>query len=152
MNPWMIAMAVAGKGVEGPILWPSGFNSHSTTTNGVSCYAVLAIEEDGELRTNALGSGPAANTLEGDWCADWATPSDYYAERTLTGGTPGTLNYADDLATRVQLNVERNCGVLETTTLETHTCTFTINFYDAASGGNLLRSENFSLSAFKDTP
>jgi hypothetical protein len=151
MITFLIAAALGGAGEDG-VTWPSGVSSWSRTTAGVTCYAVLKISNDGSVYNNSLGSGPSASNNRGDWLDAGYSASDFYVETHSYGGSPGTMNYSDGMATRVQLNTERSCGVFESTTSETHTCSFTIDFYDAASGGNLVETKTFSLSAFKDTP
>lgn len=151
MSLMFLAPFVASASGKGPITW-DGFSNHNKTANGVTCYSICEIASDGGINTNSLGSSISTTQDRGTWLNPGYTASDYYVEHGTLTGTPGTLNYVDEISTRVQLNVDRHVGVQETSTLDTHQCNVPLEFYDAASGGNLLESATISLQAFKDTP
>jgi hypothetical protein len=147
---------IAGSGGPLPVTVPDpGWSpswTHDLTTSGVTCYAVLEWNADGSLKYNALGSGPSTSGDAGDWLVA-GTATDYYLDITNLSGSPGTLNYVNDMSGgRAQLGTDRHVGVTETTTGQTHACTFDIEYWDAPTGGTMLYSQTFTLEAFKDTP
>lgn len=151
MSLMFLAPFVASASGKGPITW-DGFSNHHKTANGVTCYSICEIASDGGINTNSLGSSISTTQDQGTWLNAGYTASDYYVEHGTLTGSPGTLNYVDEISSRVQLNVDRHVGVQETSTLDTHQCNVPLEFYNAPSGGDLLESVSISLQAFKDTP
>lgn len=143
---------VACGGGAGPITWPEGFDTHSTNAAGTTCYSICEIGADGDVMVNSSGTLTSQTLLKGTWLNTGYTASNYYVEHGTLSGSPGTLNYLDEISSRVQCNADRHIGVQEATTLETHTCIVPIEFYDSAVGGSLMESVTLTLSAFKDTP
>lgn len=148
---FLIAAALAG-GLNDGVTWPPGFTGNSRTTSGVDCYAIIEINGAGTVKYNDTGSTTATSASAGNWLDDGFAANLFWAETHSYTGTPGTLNYADELSTRVQLGTNRKMGVVETTTGQTHGCSVTLDFYDAASGGNLVETLTLGFTAEKQTP
>lgn len=148
-----VASSGGAKLVTTPDLPWSPAWTHDTVASGVTAYAVLEWDAtSGQLQYNGLGSGPSTSGDAGLWLLAGAA-ADYYLDITITGGSPGTLNYINDMSGgRQQMNVDRHVGVTETTTGQTHTCTFDIEIYNVPAGGTPLHTQSFTLSAQKDTP
>jgi len=81
----------------------------------------------------------------GTWL-DGGSSSEVWVQRVITSGT---LNHADPGSGRLQLSSSRQFGVTRSTT-GTSTVDLTYNFYDAASGGNLLDSVSILMIATVD--
>lgn len=148
-----VASSGGAKLVTTPDLPWSPAWTHDTTTSGVTCYAVLEWDTStGQLQYNGLGSGPSTSGDAGLWLLA-GNASDYYLEITNLSGSPGTLNYINDMSGgRQQMNVDLHVGVTETTTGQSHVCTFDIEIYNVPAGGTPLHTQTFTLDAFKDTP
>ena len=129
------------------------FNDSGNTkvATGVDCYANLRLSSDGDWYENSVAASDNFSTQIGTWLVS-GLAANVWVERTITGGTPGTLNGHDAGAGRLQLNVDRDFGVVEVTTTETHTCVVTFDFYDAATFGRLLDSQSFGFSATENAP
>lgn len=118
---------------------------------GDDCYAGFTINSDGTLDgISSLGT-KIYNVDLGTWLA-FGSSSDVWVERTITGGSPGTLNDDDAGTGRLQLSTSRAFSIVETTQTETHTVIITFDFYDASTGGNLITSKSVTFSAEKETP
>jgi hypothetical protein len=151
MSLMFLAPFVASASGKGPITW-DGFTAHNKTASGVTCYSICEISSDGSIFTNSLGSSISTTQDRGTWLNPGYTASDYWVIHGTLSGSPGTLNYVDEISTRANLGTDRHVGVQETSTLDTHTCSVPLEFYDASVGGNLLETATISLQAFKDTP
>lgn len=124
---------------------------NSKTATAVDAYANMELNTDGTLNHNNIASNDNFITFNENWL-EGGNSSNVWVERDNLAGTPGTLNGYDPGAGRLQLNTTRQYGVVETTTTETHTCTFDLTFYDAASGGAILAGPfNYQLTAIKNT-
>jgi hypothetical protein len=157
MSLLFLAPFIIGSGGPLPVTVPdlpwSPAWTHDLNASGVTCYAVLEWNTNGTLKYNGLGSGPSTNGDAGNWLVA-GTASDYYLEITNLSGSPGTLNYVNDMSGgRVQLGVaDRHVGVQEITTGQSHVCTFDIEYYNVSSGGTPLFTQSFTLDAQKDSP
>lgn len=126
-----------------------GATTLSVATSGVTRSAALSAVYAG-ISYSAIPSGGGANIFEysnnasgassytvsrGFWC-DYAANQNIWVSRTITSGS---LNSSDPGTERYQMSSPRLFEVVDTSIPDgAVTCTLTINFYDAASGGNLL--------------
>ncbi len=119
--------------------------THSRTRLGGACYANIEFRTDGVEWWSINTGGMTIN--KGDWL-EFGSVSDVYIERTIDSGS---LDRDDTGASRLILSVTRGFGVVRTLGEGdgTDTCTFTVRMYDAASGGNLLQSIQYTVSATK---
>ena len=149
MIPFLVAgiLSQAGRPI---IINATGFVVNRQRA-GANCFAQMRIATDGEEHFNAVSGIDDFSGTNEVWLTK-GNSSNVWIERVITGGTPGTLNHHDPGAGRLQLNVDRDYGIVEVTTLDVHTVNFDLNFYDAASGGNLLATANYSLRAEKLSP
>jgi len=110
------------------------------TTLTPICVAGLRLNTDGTFsETNSAGTYSTAGT----WLTG-GSASAVWVERTITSGS---LNRTDPGTGRLQLNVARSYEVDEDTDPGTHACTFTLTFYDASTGGNVLDTATITLEA-----
>lgn len=113
-------------------------------TGSLDVYALLAYNADGyEYNNTPFSSGTANNQLS-TWL-EAGSSSDVWVERTINSGT---LDF-DAGAGRLNLGTTRLFGVqqLDGDGSGVALANVTFNFYDAASGGNLLDSITVSFSA-----
>jgi hypothetical protein len=136
----MLATAV-GRGVAAIVnvtagLWTDLFNSDSSPAT-----AEIRIDNDGDLYySDATGAYGAA---EGTWLTQGST-SNVWVERTIVSGTLDTDTIG---AGRVSMTTNRFMGVVRST-VGTKTATVSVEFFDAAAGGNSLgATANFDISA-----
>ncbi len=119
--------------------------THATSRVGGACSAYIEFNSDG---TEYWSTNLGAMTIDkGPWL-DAGGASSVYAERTIDSGSLDR----DDLGTsRLALGATRGMGVQRTfgEGNGTDTCTFTVRMYDAASGGNLLQSIQYTTTATK---
>ena len=107
----------------------SGFSKSSTTGSGAS----LSLYNDGTAYT----------ADDGTW--EWWIPAtankgvSYWAELVATGGT-GTMS-GSPLSTRIRIDSAPSWELVTLTRVRT----FTLNFYDAASGGSLVTTGSITL-------
>lgn len=120
-------------------------------SEGVDCFSKVRLQPDGIVRTNGAGNLSSLPIIDGTWFNE-GTGSDYWVERTITGGNPGTLNDLDPGTGRISAASNITYGIIETTTGQTHTCALQLDFYNAFTGGDLLATVNITLSANKQTP
>lgn len=109
---------------------------------GSTVYAVLEINSNGLEYSNATATSTVANSSRGNWL-DGGLNSEVWVQRVIGSGS---LNYSDPGSGRLQLNTTRRFGV-QRSAQGTTTAGVTFNYYDAASGGNLLDSVTLFLSA-----
>jgi len=129
MGLWHIGLAIS----------PSSADS-SNSRFGSTCYAGVQYDNSGEeyKRSN---TGTWQGTSRGAWL-DGGSVGGVWIERTINSGSLNT----DALAVRLNLGTQRNFG-LNRATPGTDTCNITFDFYNAASGGDLLDSVTFDISA-----
>ena len=108
-------------------------------TDGI-CQSGIRIGADGKYYTSDFNG--AYGAAVGDYILG-GTSSQVWVQRAITAGT---LTSDGIGASRVSCSTNRVMSV--TQVLEgTKFCTFTLSFYDAASGGNLLGSKSVTISA-----
>ena len=104
-------------------------------------YAGIRIAADGNVYEAT--SGGAFTSNQGAWLSAGAA-SDVWVQVSVTSGS---LNWVNAGSGRLQCNVNRDYGVNRSTS-GTQSATVSFNFYDAASGGNLLATKSLvSISA-----
>jgi hypothetical protein len=121
------------------------------STGPADCYSNFQLNSDGFIYVNSVAASNNYTSQQELWLES-GTADQVWVERSNLTGTPGTLNNADPGTGRLNLGTSRDFGVVEVTTTETHTCTFDLDFYDAASGGALLYSRTITLNATEDSP
>lgn len=131
---------------------PTVSASSSNVTRGPAAlnpvYAGVAYNATGfEFSNNASGSN-SYDVSRGLWL-DSGSASEVWLERTINSGS---LNSSDPGAGRHQLNTARLLEVSDSTILGgAVTCNVTVDFYDASTGGNLLDSVTYTLSAERES-
>jgi len=131
----IVASAVHGGAPAGPTV--------SANTNSIN--NARAGTCDGGVRYNNDGSedgqiATGAWSIDRDNWLDSGLPSEVWVERTINSGTLDT----DDIgATRVSMSTTRELSM--SITESTNSCNLTVDFYDAASSGNLLDSVTYNI-------
>lgn len=110
---------------------------------GATCYAGVQFNLSG-AETGSTNSGSWSNS-RGNWL-DSGDASNVWVQRVINSGT---LNWVDSGSGRLNLATTRSFGVRQNTT-GNHTVNMTYNFYDAASGGNLIGTATYQMQAAKD--
>lgn len=109
-------------------------------------FATLKLQSDGEEKDNTPNPcSPATTSSRGNWL-DAGDSSDVWVERIINSGS---LNDLDPGAGRLQLSSTRTYGITAGE-LSSHAANVTFNFYDAASGGNLIGSSTVVFSCDSD--
>lgn len=128
----LMVAAIAG------VLDTTAFSASDETTP--TATAECTFNSDGTATlTGSVSTSPASPRW---WTA--GTPPATWMSFSSTGN--GTITGGLTAGTRYQLNTARVLGN-STTTLASRTRTFTISFYDAATGGNLLGTKTFTATA-----
>jgi len=124
----------------------------SANTANVSTGATFPDDAFAGVQYNTTGGewsstgGGTFSVGRGQWL-DLGVSSAVWVERTINSGS---LNWLDPGAGRKQLSTTRSFGVTDTSTGGGPvTANVTFDFYDAASGGNLLDSVTLDLTAEK---
>jgi hypothetical protein len=106
--------------------------------SGTTSYCGMRLNNDGTVHgNNASGTASFSSpTSEGSWLSS-GSASDVWVEYTTVTGTPNWLNEIG-AGTRVNLGTSRRMGVSRTTGFGADSFVCDFNFYDAASGGNLI--------------
>ena len=130
----------------GPQVSPDTANT--STNNTADCFAGIEFNSSGvEWASNNSGT---FNVGRGSWL-DEGLSSEVWVERTIDSDSGDGLNWNDPGTGRHQLSTTRAFGCTDTSigggAVE---ATVTFDFYDAASGGNLLASEQNVISALKE--
>lgn len=124
---------------SGPEISTTFITNNTQSTSFGTCYARLKLDNDGGVYlSNSFGT---YGTSLGDWLVSGLN-SEVWVQRSISSGTLDTDSIG---AGRVVLSTDRVVGV--ETSSGTKACTLTLQFYDAASGGNLLGSKEITLSA-----
>jgi hypothetical protein len=133
--------ALFAAGASGPTVITTYILSNSNTRTSGLCVAYVKIDADGDFyKSDNTGAYGAAT---GNWL-DSGGSDEVWVARTIDSGTLST----DGIGTgRVQCNTDRALGTTKSTPDGSKACTFTLNFYDAASGGNLLASKQITTTA-----
>ena len=117
-------------------------SGNTTSTSDNPCISGVEYRSNGNER-GSTGAG-VYSTVRGAWLTS-GTGAEVWLERTLN---TGTLNNSDPGAGRLQMNSSRIYAVEDTSIPGGPvTCNVTFDFYDAVSGGNLLDTVTFTLSA-----
>ena len=127
-----------------PLTVTASGNSVSNLRLNATCYAGVTYSSD-ENEYNNQGDADDS-TLDATFIQKLinnGNGEDVWVERTINSGS---LNHEDPGAGRHQLSTTRRFGVVRSG-VGTESCNLTVNFYDAASGGNLLDTETFGLDA-----
>ena len=124
-----------------PTLAVSPVGTNVTNTRVLqTCYAGVQYNTNGiDYASSNVGGW---TNSRGNWL-DAGSNNDVWVERTINSGT---LNWQDPGSGRYQLNFSRSFGVSQSV-VGIKTCNLTVNFYDAASGGNLLGSATYTVTA-----
>lgn len=105
------------------------------------CYGGVSFNQSGTEFERVASSGAWNGTNRGVWL-DTGVPGAVWIERTINSGT-----LDDDAGSgRLSMSIHRNFGVLQTP-VGIRTMNITFDFYDAASGGNLLDSVTHDIVA-----
>ena len=114
-------------------------------TNGAAIATVIAgVAYNGDGTEDASTAAGLYTVSRGSWLTS-GSPSEVWLERTINSGT---LTNSDPGTGRHQLNLVRTLAVQDTTIPGgAVTCNVTVEFYDAATGGNLLDAVTYTLSA-----
>lgn len=116
-------------------------NGVNKTRIGSACYAGVRFASDGD--EDSKGSGNSWNNGDrGQWL-DAGAASEVWVERTINSGT---LNDEDAGTGRHQLSGTHNFSSVRSVA-GVKTTNVTFDFYDAASGGNLLDSVTYDIIA-----
>ena len=125
---------------------PSSSNISRFQAATAPTYAILELNSSGAEFAN-ISAGSTSMTLgRGSWL-DAGTSAEVWVERILDSGT---LNHADPGAGRLQLSTTRLYGISRSTD-GTTTSTVTFNYYDAATGGNLIGSATITFTVVVGT-
>ncbi len=112
----------------------------SRTRAGATCHATLKFDADGDkYKSNNQGNFSAAYKT-------WLTlglNSEIWVERTINSGTLAVDTIG---GSRVLMTSDRALGIVKTSS-GIGTANITVDFYDAASDGNLLATGTLNLSA-----
>ena len=110
-----------------------------------TCYAGVEFNSSGVEYKNASGTSTSFTSSRGNWLLAGSSSS-VWVERSVSGNA---LNWQDPGAGRHQLSTTRQFG-LSRSVSGTSTSDVTFDFYDAASGGNLLDSVTIRLQVLYD--
>ena len=105
-----------------------------------TCYAGVQFNLSG-AEWGSTNSGSWSNS-RGNWL-DSGDAADVWVQRVLN---TGTLNWQDSGSGRLQLSTTRAFGVKQSS-MGARTVNITYNFYDAASGGNLIGTATYQMQA-----
>ncbi|MHC4157202.1 MAG: hypothetical protein ACYST6_20130 [Planctomycetota bacterium] len=105
-----------------------------------TCYAYIEYRSTGVEYENSADNSATTDGSRGNWL-DAGASSEVWVQRVINSGSLGV----DAGSGRLQLSTSRTFGVSAYGT--TATCDLTFNFYDAASGGNLIGSAGVVLTA-----
>jgi len=115
----------------------TAFTADSGAVSGDVATAYVELNVDG----SASLFGDVTSPSSPRWWS--ATPPDTWIEYTSTGD--GSVDGGLVSGTRYQMNSKRTLGIIRGT-VGGNSRTFTISFYDAASGGNLVGTKTFTAS------
>jgi hypothetical protein len=125
---------------SGPTVITTNIQSNSTSRNIGVCVCYVKIDSDGDFyKSDETGS----YSSNGNWL-DSGAANEVWVARTITAGTLSK----DDIGTgRTSCSSDLEIGTTKSFPDGNKSCTFTLNFYDAASGGNLLASKSITTIA-----
>lgn len=148
MSNLLLLMQVLGavQGGSGPEVSMNTADHIRPRFNAGTAYARIRLNTNGDEDANSSATNPAfTSALRGVWL-DAGASNEVWVERILNSGT---LNNDDPGASRVALTTSPIYGVFRTTQ-GSHTADVTFDFYDAASGGNLLQTNQILIRATLD--
>lgn len=131
-----------GPSVPGLSVSPSTSNIIKSVV-GATCYAVIEFSSTGIEYANTPGSNTAGNQSRGNWL-DSGAASDVWVEDVSTVGDAWSVSAGAgrlNLGTSRKWYLEQNSGIGE----QTRTADF--DFWDASSGGNLIASVSYTMTA-----
>ena len=109
-----------------------------------NCYAGVIIDGDAKTIKKCTAAGNYILTVDAPFIIG-GTGSDVWVERTITGGS---LTFDGIGASRVACTTPRKLECLDTdSSFAKEDAIVTCDFYDASSGGNLLGTAVYNLSA-----
>ena len=133
-----IAMTVKKRPAAGGSFDSTSFTADSSVASGATSLAQVDLNTDG---TATLTGDAGTSPVSPRW---WSgSPPDTWISYSSTGG--GTLVGGLTAGTRYKLDATRTLGIQRTALGETSR-TFTISYYDAATGGNLVGTKTFVAS------
>ena len=107
------------------------------------CYSGIKIDADNNIYSSGL-TGTYVGVHDSDYVKN-GTTSQVYVERTINTGALTTDGIG---ASRVVCSTDRTVECIDTDSgAGSVDCNLTVSFYDAASGGNLLDTATYDLSA-----
>jgi len=125
----------------GPIVSPSAANIIGLTVV-VPCFAGIQIGSSGAENSTPTNGDQNYTLSRGNWL-DRGASSDVWVDRIIT---LGSFNSEDAGAGRLNLGGTRQFRVVRST-IGTNTTNCTFNYYDAATGGNLIGSVSLVFTA-----
>lgn len=129
---------------QGPTCSPSSSQIWYTLFSAGTCYATVSFNLGGTEYMNSGATDTGYTTSRGAWL-DSGLNSEVWINRIINSGT---LNRFDAGAGRKVMSSTRTYGI--STTSGTKTTGMTFEFWDAASGGNLLATVTYNLKATID--
>lgn len=124
---------------SGPSVVMADQNHSTFRVSGSPAFASIRVDSDGKWYLDSTNGQNTFGTATGTWLASGLN-SEVWIERTVNSGS---LSF-DGIGTgRVAMTSDRLMSI-NTTSMKT--VNFTLRFYDAASGGNLLNTANVILS------
>jgi hypothetical protein len=135
----MLRQLQATMGRSGPVVSPSAHNIQNARV-AADCQANFKVDNDGdEYESDNVGGYGASS---GTWL-DSGLNSEVWVERTVNSGTLDTDTIG---ASRVSCTGDQIVGITRTT-IGTDNADVDIDYYDAASGGTLIGTQNILLQA-----
>lgn len=118
-------------------------SNNNQTSFGVTCHAGVRYGSDG-VETGEHFDG-VFHLTRGDWL-DSGGSDEVWIDRTINSGA---LNEFDPGAGRKILSTSRTFGTIRTT-IGTQLANVTFDFWDAASGGNMIGSVTINLNSIRE--
>ncbi len=126
-----------------PVVTPSSADSLAVCA-GTACYSGVSFNNNGiEYNRNSNDPNDWLAAIRGTWLSV-GLADEVWIEVIQNSGDPLSVQPP---AGRNQLNVALNYGLEELVSGQTTAGNFTFNFYDAVSGGDLLGSVTYNISA-----
>jgi len=131
-------------GVTGGVSAEVGMSKTTFEKNGAGIsYCNMELNPDGNIYENSSNSSDNYTSNVGTWLNEGSASNIWVAYSSLSG----TLNH-DPTTARHQLSTAYQIGNIDTVSDATPVVTtFTLSFYDAATGGELLGTESIQLTA-----
>ena len=129
----------------GPAVSPSTSQIVYTIFSAGTCYATIEFHSNGVEYMNSTGTDSGDATSRGNWL-DSGLNSEVWINRIINSGT---LNRYDAGSGRQVMSTTRRYGISKSTN-GSKTTNMTFEFWDAASGGNLLGTVTYDLKVTLD--